>query len=149
MQYHAVSKIEAIRIYFSILHSIVKFKMQYSALFGLQHPGASWGRPISHVVSLHALRESNNALVARPSGKNAPSLKKTLCSASYNAASTETGAERAEWPPLEGRFSYRQLRALQVRGLNACVFGCNIRDISEFRNFRDARFESAFIIFSG
>ena len=112
--WHAVPTIQASLEYRSIFRWLIKFKMVHWTICGVQHAQTGWGRPFCQVISLNALKANINFLSGQFAARNAHQLKVKVLNVSCSAASTETGAERAEWPPLEGRFTYRQLRALQV-----------------------------------
>jgi hypothetical protein len=81
-----------------------------------QHPQAQvLGRQhFSKLISLQPLNASfagNRAInFTRPSINSKYRSLNAKCSAS----STDTATKNAEWPPLQGSFTYKQLRALPV-----------------------------------
>ena len=68
-------------------------------------------------VNLISLQRLNTNLIGKiPSNSNLhihTSKSKTL-DVKCSASSADTATKTAEWPPLEGNFTYKQLRALPV-----------------------------------
>lgn len=81
-----------------------------------QHPQAQLlGR--QYFLKLISLQPLNASLAGRrPTNSNALTLKSEfrLFDVKCSAFRTDTATRNAEWPPLQGSFTYKQLRALSV-----------------------------------
>ncbi len=91
-----------------------------------QHPQAPLlGRPqISNLISLHPLNASlaGNRLI----NFNVPSIHAAyrLLDVKCSASSTDIDTRDVEWPPLQGSFTYKQLRALPVSNAFTLFTSC-------------------------
>lgn len=109
-----------------------------------QQPGAQLqGR--QHFLNLISVQPRNASLAGnRPTASNTLPLNASirLVDVKCRASSTDTDTRNAEWPPLQGNFTYKQLRALPVSIESATCINFYFMDATglNFRHVRALRF---------